>query len=176
MGFFKSLFSSMGRTIGRILVYLIIGLIIMFLLGDKVHAQTFTGSDLTLNDTYYDLFSGYLDNMAFDENYVAYSYNCSSSSSYSQTCYAMCIGDITNSNNKFTGSCRTLVKYDYVGNNRIITTESDNNFNFTGDIYYSDLGNSSTLGGDFSKYEKMVILFIAICICNYIISRLFFKR
>ena len=77
MTFIKSLISSMGRTLGRILVYLLIGLAITFLFSKKPSALSYTGSNQVLNDTYYNLFSGYVEKLNYKENYVAFSYSCS---------------------------------------------------------------------------------------------------
>ncbi|MGN1358446.1 MAG: hypothetical protein ACI4WU_03655 [Bacilli bacterium] len=178
MGFFKSLLSSMGRTLGRILIYIFIGLLIYFLFSDKSLALTYSSSNQVLSDTYYNLFSGYIDKLDYKSNYVAFSYYCNSSnSSYNQTCYALCYGpDLTYNNDSFVGSCN-YVKYDYNSDNsREIFTGFDNTFSFSGDVYYSNLGNSSSLEGGISIYEKVVIIFISIVVCNYVISRLFFKR
>lgn len=174
MGFFKSLVSSMGRTLGRILVYVLIGAIIIMLFSDKADALTYTSSNQVLSDTYYNLFSGYIDKLDYKDNYVAFSYNCTSNSSYSQTCYALCYGpDLIYENDSFIGSCN-YVKYDYNSDNsREILTGFDNTFTFSGNVYYSNLGNSSTLEGGITIYEKIVIIFISIVVCNYVISRLF---
>lgn len=177
MTFIKSLISSMGRTLGRILVYLLIGLAITMLFSKKPSALTYTGSNQVLSDTYYNLFSGYVENMDYKDNYVAFSYSCSYGSYSTSTCYALCYGkNLTYNNNSFSGSCN-YVKYDYNNSStREILTGTDISFNLSSRVYYSNLGNSSKLRGELSNYEKMVVLFLAIVMCNFVISRLFFRK
>lgn len=177
MTFIKSLISSMGRTLGRILVYLLIGLAIAFLFNKKPSALSYTGSNQALNDTYYNLFSGYVEKLNYKENYVAFSYSCSYGSYSTSTCYALCYGkDLTYNNNSFSGSCN-YVKYDYNSSNtRELLTGTDNSFNLSSRVYYSNLGNSSKLKGGLSYYEKMVVLFLSLVMCNFVISRLFFRK
>lgn len=177
MTFIKSLISSMGRTLGRILVYLLIGLLLTMLFTKKPSALTYTGNNQVLSDTYYNLFSGYVEDMNFKDNYVAFTYSCSYGSYNTSTCYALCYGpNLSYNNNSFSGSCN-YVKYDYNNSStRELLTGSDNSFNYSGRVYYSNLGNSSKLKGELTNYEKMVILFISIIMCNFVISRLFFRK
>lgn len=177
MNFFKSLISSMGRTLGRILVYLLIGLIITMLFTKKPDALTYSGNNQVLSDTYYNLFSGYTEKLDHKDNYVAFTYSCSYGNYTTNTCYALCYGpDLSFSNNSFVGACN-YVKYDYNNStSRELLTGYDNSFGFSSRVYYSNLGNSSKLKGGITNYEKMVLLFFSIVVCNYIISRLFFRR
>ena len=178
MKFIKSIFSpilnSFGRTIGRILAYILLALLLMLIFNNKVDAKSFTGVNTTLSTSYYDLFSGYIRNLDYNNNYVAFSYNCSTN--YNNTCYALAYSnELMLENGIFTAPSVNLVKYDYIDNTRQLIIEEDTNFTFTGDIYYSNLGNSSSLEGGVSLYEKVIIL--ALCfVFAYFIMHIIFKK
>lgn len=173
--FLKRIFSGVAWNIGKIITYLVIGLLIYIIAqGFKVDASSFSGLDTTISDTYYNLFSGYIRNLDHNDNYVAYAYSCNSGSSYNNTCYALAFSpSLAYENGVFSAENVELIKYDYVGSNRVLTRTTDTNFKLTSDFYYSNLGNSSSLEGGMSTYEKAIILFISIFICFYIIKSIF---
>lgn len=175
---FRPIYNSFGRTIGRILAYVLIGLLIMLLFRDNVEALEYDGLNSTLSTTYYELFSGYVDNLSFDENYVAFSYSCSSGNSYgsTSTCYAFAhSNNLQFENGVFTANNVDLVRYDYLNGNRQLIVDNEVNFTFKGGIYYSNLGNSSSLEGGYSNYEKVVIFALSFVFICYIFSRIFFS-
>lgn len=171
---FGTMFNSFGRTIGRILAYILLALLLLFIYNKKVDALSFDGLNSTLSTTYYDLFSGYIRNLNHNDNYVAFSYSCGLSS-YNNTCYALAYSkDLTFENGIFTAPSVDLIKYDYLDNSRELIVGTDENFSFSGDIYYSNLGNSSSLEGGSSLYEETIIF--AICLLFiYSIMRIIFK-
>lgn len=174
----RTIGNSFFRTIGKIVAYLLIGLLIYLLFGGgKVNAQTYSGENVGINTTYYDLFNGYIRNLNYNDNYVAFSYVCNYGSYSSNTCYALAYSDdLVFENDVFTGSNVNLVKYDYLGNTRQLQTSIDNNFVFSGDFYYSNLGKSSSLEGGMSLYEKAIILLFSLFIAFYILRVVFVNR
>lgn len=166
---FNPIFNSFGRTIGRILAYILLALLLMLIYNEKVDAKSFTGINITLNTTYYELFSGYIRNLDYNDNYVAFSYNCNYSN-YNNTCYALAYSkELTLENGIFTAPNVNLIKYDYLDGNRQIIIEEDTDFNFTGELYYSNLGNSSSLEGGTTLYEKIIIFALCFVFIYFII-------
>ena len=174
---FNPVLNSFGRTIGRILAYILIALLLMFIYNERVDAQSYTGLNTTLNTTYYDLFSGYIRNLNYNDNYVAFSYQCSTGSSYNNTCYALAYSnELTLENGIFTAPNVNLVKYDYLDGTRQLITETDTDFTFGGEFYYSNLGNSSSLEGGIGIYEKTIIFAVGMFFCFYIVRFLLSAR
>lgn len=169
----RTIGNSFFRTIGRIFAYLLLALLIYLLAGcSNVHAQTFYGDNIALNNSYYDLFSGYIRNLSYNDNYVAFSYTCYYNN-YSSTCYALAYGEnLVYSNDTFSGGVN-LVKYDYVGSSKQLQVSYDSNFNFSGQFFYSNLGNSSSLEGGGSIYEKALIFLLCLFV-SYFICRIVF--
>ena len=168
---FNPVLNSFGRTIGRILAYIAIALILMLIYSERVDAQSYNGLNTALSTTYYELFSGYIRNLDYNDNYVAFSYQCSSGSSYNNTCYALAYSEeLTLENGIFTAPSVNLVKYDYLDGTRQLLTEIDTDFAFGGEFYYSNLGNSSSLEGGIGIYEKTIIFAIGMFFCFYIVK------
>ena len=170
---FKPIYNSFGRTIGRILAYILFGLLLLFIYSLRVDAKEFVGQNVSLNQNMFDLFSGYVDNISYKDNYVAFSYSCGSSS-YNNSCYALAYGkNLVFNEGIFTGVDVNLVQYDYINNQKQLIVSNDANCSFSGDIYYSNLGFSSKLDGGVSDYEKTIILTICLFLSFYLVYIIF---
>lgn len=85
---FTNLIKSFSRTIGRILAYISIALVI-FLIYDKVNALEIDSNNMPIDSEYVDLFGRILESKPIDTNYMAFSHNCGTG-----TCYTLLTGNI----------------------------------------------------------------------------------
>ena len=85
---FTTIIKSFSRTIGRILAYISIALVI-FLIYEKVNALEIDSNNMPIDSNYVDLFGRILESKPIDTNYMAFSHNCNTG-----VCYTLLTGDI----------------------------------------------------------------------------------
>lgn len=153
--FFNITFNSFGRTLGRVICYLFIAYIVMFLFNGCAKAQTYTATDVPLSDSYYNYFSGIVNGLPASYNYKAFTYDCGSSGYYSRSCYYLSYGENYENYVRFVRNDND--------SSYILQKGVDNSFNVNGNLVYSNLEGFSDLNDERRYNNVQIASLFALC-------------
>lgn len=167
----KQFLGAIARTLGHMVAFVLIGLLLYFLFGKKmdVHAMAYEAVDTPMNTTYSSYFEGVIAKLPYDYQYVALSYRCSNDY-YNRTCYVLCYGQ------ELSKECEYL-RFNYK-DGYFLEKGKDTSFSYTGNLLYGNINNTmASLDKGGKSYESKTIILVLCSIFMFcVLSHLFSYR